>query len=223
MSRAIVAAALAITIGGGAVLANETGFLSSGGSPSAGLFAAEVRLAPDLPGGSVEGVQPLEIIGSAIDCAPAGAGPEDTQQRFFQEGEAFEVTGALASFDAVTVVVTGPNGDVTASLAQEFELRGDLSPGAMVEMTGSVAADGAMTAQQVHSACAAAGVIDCAGADDPHFELWVAGGSFEVTGRLESLTADQVRDAAQKWLDKKRSVTGYLIKDAAPKREEKRS
>ena len=28
---------------------------------------------------------------------------------------------------------------------------------------------------------------------------------------------------AQKWLDKKRSVTGYLIKDTAPKREEKRS
>jgi zinc protease len=32
-----------------------------------------------------------------------------------------------------------------------------------------------------------------------------------------------VRDAAQKWLDKKRSVTGYLIKDTTPKREEKRS
>jgi len=31
------------------------------------------------------------------------------------------------------------------------------------------------------------------------------------------------RDAAQKWLDKKRSVTGYLIKDTTPKREEKRS
>ena len=37
------------------------------------------------------------------------------------------------------------------------------------------------------------------------------------------VTADQVREAAQKWLDKKRSVTGYLIKDATPKREEKRS
>jgi zinc protease len=41
--------------------------------------------------------------------------------------------------------------------------------------------------------------------------------------RIRAVTADQVRDAAQKWLDKKRSVTGYLIKDAAPKREEKRS
>src|SRR5450432_1674747 len=41
--------------------------------------------------------------------------------------------------------------------------------------------------------------------------------------RIRAVTADQVRAAAQKWLDKKRSVTGYLIKDATPKREEKRS
>jgi zinc protease len=42
--------------------------------------------------------------------------------------------------------------------------------------------------------------------------------------RIRAVTADQVRAAAQKWLDKKRSVTGYLIKDTATaKREEKRS
>jgi zinc protease len=41
--------------------------------------------------------------------------------------------------------------------------------------------------------------------------------------RIRAVTADQVRSAAQKWLDKNRSVTGYLIKDTAPKREEKRS
>jgi zinc protease len=46
--------------------------------------------------------------------------------------------------------------------------------------------------------------------------------------RIRAVTAEQVRDAAQKWLDKKRSVTGYLIKDtpikdSAQKREEKRS
>ena len=40
---------------------------------------------------------------------------------------------------------------------------------------------------------------------------------------IRTVTAEQVRDAAQKWLDKKRSVTGYLIKDQAPRREEKRS
>jgi zinc protease len=41
--------------------------------------------------------------------------------------------------------------------------------------------------------------------------------------RIRAVTAEQIRDVAQKWLDKKRSVTGYLIKDATPKREEKRS
>jgi zinc protease len=41
--------------------------------------------------------------------------------------------------------------------------------------------------------------------------------------RIRAVTAEQVRTVAQKWLDKKRSVTGYLIKDTAPKREEKRS
>lgn len=46
--------------------------------------------------------------------------------------------------------------------------------------------------------------------------------------RIRSVTDEQVRAAAQKWLDKKRSVTGYLIKDTTnakttTKREEKRS
>ncbi|HKY86814.1 MAG TPA: pitrilysin family protein, partial [Pseudorhodoplanes sp.] len=39
--------------------------------------------------------------------------------------------------------------------------------------------------------------------------------------RIKTVTADQVRDAAKQWLDKKRSVTGYLVKDVRP--EEKRS
>jgi zinc protease len=41
--------------------------------------------------------------------------------------------------------------------------------------------------------------------------------------RIKAVTAEQVRAAAQTWLDKKRSVTGYLIKDIPAKREEKRS
>jgi zinc protease len=41
--------------------------------------------------------------------------------------------------------------------------------------------------------------------------------------RIRAVTAEQVRAAAQKWLDRNRSVTGYLIKDTTPKREEKRS
>jgi zinc protease len=41
--------------------------------------------------------------------------------------------------------------------------------------------------------------------------------------RIRAVTAEQVRAVAAKWLDKKRSVTGYLIKDTAQKREGKRS
>src|ERR1700712_4157416 len=41
--------------------------------------------------------------------------------------------------------------------------------------------------------------------------------------RIRAVSAEDVRAAAQKWLDKKRSVTGYLIKDTTQKREEKRS
>src|ERR1700749_3592914 len=41
--------------------------------------------------------------------------------------------------------------------------------------------------------------------------------------RIRAVTAEQVRTAAATWLDKKRSVTGYLIKDTTAKREEKRS
>jgi zinc protease len=39
--------------------------------------------------------------------------------------------------------------------------------------------------------------------------------------RVRALTAENVRDAARRWLDKRRSVTGYLVKDNRP--EEKRS
>jgi zinc protease len=40
--------------------------------------------------------------------------------------------------------------------------------------------------------------------------------------RIRAISADQVREAARHWLDKRRSVTGYLVKDAAI-REDKRS
>lgn len=46
------------------------------------------------------------------------------------------------------------------------------------------------------------------------------GGSIEqvrtLADRLRATTADQVRDAAQRWFDKRRSVTGYLVKELQP-------
>jgi zinc protease len=35
------------------------------------------------------------------------------------------------------------------------------------------------------------------------------------------VTAEQVQDAARHWLDKRRSVTGYLVKDKSPKAEKR--
>jgi zinc protease len=40
--------------------------------------------------------------------------------------------------------------------------------------------------------------------------------------RIRAVTADQVREAAELWLDKKRSVTGYLVKPLG-RPDEKRS
>jgi zinc protease len=41
--------------------------------------------------------------------------------------------------------------------------------------------------------------------------------------QVRAVSSDEVRDAARKWLDRKRSVTGYLVKDTSGKVEEKRS
>jgi zinc protease len=39
--------------------------------------------------------------------------------------------------------------------------------------------------------------------------------------RIRTVTAEEVQDAARQWLDKRRSVTGYLIKDVSPQAEKK--
>jgi zinc protease len=45
------------------------------------------------------------------------------------------------------------------------------------------------------------------------------GGSVDSVARwphdIEAVTAEQVRDAAARWLDARRAVTGYLLKDEA--------
>ena len=184
----LVAAAALLTLGGVALAAERSGLMGSGDTP--GLLAAEVRLAPERVAVAQE--TPPPVLGAPVDCPPAGVGPEDSQQRYEDLGAAFRVIGTLSSFDAVTVIVAGPTGEISAILAQQFDLRGDLSVGSVVDLRGTIAEGGTRTAHQVHSACAAAGMIDCAGVDDPHFQLHVDGDTFEVTGRLESLSADQV-------------------------------
>jgi zinc protease len=39
--------------------------------------------------------------------------------------------------------------------------------------------------------------------------------------RIRAVTAEQVQEAARTWLDKRRSVTGYLVKDVSPQAEKK--
>ncbi len=41
------------------------------------------------------------------------------------------------------------------------------------------------------------------------------------TDRIRAVTAEQVQEAARRWLDKRRSVTGYLIKDLSPQVEKR--
>jgi zinc protease len=36
---------------------------------------------------------------------------------------------------------------------------------------------------------------------------------------IRKVTAEEVQDAARQWLEKTRSVTGYLIKDTSPRAE----
>lgn len=185
----LVVAASLLTLAGAALAAEQSGLIGSGDNH--GLLAAEVNLAPG--GVALAQETPPPVLGAAVDCPPSGAGPEDTQQRYDDLGAAFRVIGTLSSFDAITAVVAGPTGEISASLAQQFDLRGDLSPGSPVDLRGTIAEGGVRTAHEVHSACASAGIIDCAGGDDPHFQLHVDGDTFEVTGRLESLSADKVQ------------------------------
>jgi hypothetical protein len=186
----LISLAALFVLGGAAFAAERSGLIESGRSSA--LVAAEVRLA-HAGAVSAQELPPVEVLGAAVDCPPTGAGPEDAQLRYEEQSGVFHVIGTLSSFDAITVVVAGPTGDISATLAQQFDLRGDLTGGTTVEMRGTIAEGGARTARQVHSACAAAGVIDCATESDPHFQLLVDGDAFEVTGRLESLTADQIR------------------------------
>jgi len=164
----------------------------SGESASAALLASDVRPARPTVGNDASEAE-LGVAGGPLDCPPAGAGPEDSEELFQRQGDKFWVTGTLSSFDGATAVVAGPSGDVSAKLAPSFNLVGDLSAGSAVEMAGTAGADGSLTASEIRAACASAGVIDCASGEDPRFQLRIEGDTFEVTGRLDSISSELVR------------------------------
>jgi len=192
MSRALVIAAAAVLTPVAVALAITNSDWFSSNSASAALLASDVRPAHPTVGTDASEAE-LGVAGGPLDCPPVGAGPEDSEQLFQRQGDKFWVTGTLSSFDGATVVVAGPSGDVSAKLASNFNLAGDLSPGSAVEMAGTVAGDGSMTASEIRAVCAGAGVIDCASGEDPRFQLRIEGDTFEVTGRLDSISNELIR------------------------------
>src|SRR5438445_6293266 len=114
MSRAGIL--MIAVLGGVGLSAAIAGGILGGGSSGSGLLATAVA--------QEAGTNPPPSVGDLLDCPPTGTGPEDVRARFDRDGNAFEVTGALRSFDGVTMVVAGPSGDVTAKLSANFELKG---------------------------------------------------------------------------------------------------
>src|SRR5574341_1447787 len=171
---ATLLAAVATSLGAGA------GSLFQGSSDAPALAAVEVKAAS------------AQVTGDPIDCPPTGAGPEDSQALDETDADTFRVIGTLSSFDGATAVVAGPSGNVSASLAPDFELVGDLSAGDAVEMKGA-SIGSSLFAELLSSVCDSAGVIDCQVGTDSRFALSIENGSFELTGVLDSLSADTIK------------------------------
>jgi len=103
----------------------------------------------DDQGDDVNDADEQEVAGEVIDC-PSG---EDTHFKFEQSSDEFEVTGTLVSLGDGSVVVTGPDGDVTAAVDPNAEIEGDPQPGDPVKVEGAVLEDGSLVAWEVESAC----------------------------------------------------------------------
>src|SRR5437867_7924706 len=126
MSRALVIAAAAVLTPVAVAHASTNSDCFSSNSASAAVLASDVRRARPSVGTDASEAE-LGVAGGPLDCPPAGAGPEDSEQLFQRQGDKFWVTGTLSSFDGATAIVAGPSGDVSAKLAPNFNLSGDLS------------------------------------------------------------------------------------------------
>ena len=149
---ALAAVGLLGAIGVTGVLAGPGGVLGGGSSDdsSAAAQSGDVQTPDSLvaeSGDTPDGE--TEVVGDVIDC-PAG---EDTHFKFEQSASEFEVAGALVSFDGSTVVVAGPEGDVTATVDPDVEVKGDPQPGDAVKVEGTVLGDGTFVAREIEPAC----------------------------------------------------------------------
>ena len=69
----------------------------------------------------------------------------------------FELVGVLVRRDGDAVVVTGPSGDVAATVTVSTTIRGDLEAGDTVTVRGALQPDGTLLARQIDLERAVAG------------------------------------------------------------------
>jgi len=101
------------------------------------------------PSGSPEPLE-IKIKGGEIDCSSGGSARFEFEQK--NDGR-FEVTGVLVSLSNDTVVVTGPDGDITATLVVGAEIKDDPQPGDAVEVEGWAVSGGGFVAAEVDVEC----------------------------------------------------------------------
>jgi zinc protease len=135
--------------------------------------------------------------------------------------------------DKHVAVMAGASYDSTAIDASKFTVYGTPGPGVTLPQleaeTDAVIADviaKGVTAEELERAKSRL-IADVTFAQDNQASMARWYGSALMTGstvedvqrwpeRIRAVTATQVQDAAREWLDKRRSVTGYLVKDTGP-------
>ncbi|HSP56389.1 MAG TPA: hypothetical protein VLS25_12470, partial [Dehalococcoidia bacterium] len=94
--------------------------------------------------------RPTQVLGDMLSC-PNGS---TVQSAFTLSGDNFTVTGPLVALDTQSVTVTGPSGNVTATLTVNAEVDAGLQPGTPVTVHGQLFDQGTTSvASTVRSAC----------------------------------------------------------------------
>ncbi|HSP54547.1 MAG TPA: hypothetical protein VLS25_03075 [Dehalococcoidia bacterium] len=93
---------------------------------------------------------PSQVLGDMLTC-PNGS---TVQSAFTLSGDSFTATGPLVALDSQNVTVTGPSGNVTATLTVNAEVDAGLQPGMPVTVHGQLFDQGTTTvASTVRDAC----------------------------------------------------------------------
>src|SRR3990172_1076526 len=98
-------------------------------------------------GAGGQGADSNSIVGEKLTCASG----QQVQSLFSLEGDSFEVVGTVVSQVAGTLVVSGPSGEVPATLSAD--VTGQFEAGQIVEVHGFVDNLGRYVATDVTAAC----------------------------------------------------------------------